>query len=111
AEAAQSAEAVMTCLFDDTAHDEVLFRRDGLLDALQPGALHISLSTISVALSQRLAAEHARRGLAFVAAPVFGRPNVAEEGRLWIVAAGAEAAINQARPLLEPLSRGLSVIG
>ncbi|MGB7547962.1 MAG: NAD(P)-dependent oxidoreductase, partial [Terracidiphilus sp.] len=87
-EAARAASAVLTMLFDDTAHEEVLFGADGALDALQPGALHVSLSTISVALSERLTAEHARRGQAFVAAPVFGRPNVAEEGRLWIVVGG-----------------------
>ena len=111
AEAARSAEAVLTMLFDDAANEAVLFGPEGVIDALRPGALHIAMSTISVALSERLTAEHTRRGLAFVAAPVFGRPNIAEEGRLWIVAAGAEAAINRARPLLEPLSRGLSVIG
>ena len=141
AKAAQTANAVLTSLFDDAANEEVLFgtrgdssaggastdrasaggpstggpsaglRAAGVLDALRPGALHISLSTISVALSERLTAEHARRGQPFVAAPVFGRPNVAEEGRLWIVAAGAESAIAAARPLLEPLARGISVIG
>jgi len=111
AEAVQSADAVLTMLFDDAAHEEVLFGSGAVLDALQPGALHVSLSTVSVALSERLTAEHARRGQLFVAAPVFGRPNVAEEGRLWIVAAGADSAVAQARPLLEPLSRGISVIG
>jgi 3-hydroxyisobutyrate dehydrogenase-like beta-hydroxyacid dehydrogenase len=111
AEAAQNAEAVLTMLFDDAAHEQVLFGADGLLRALRPGALHIALSTIGVALSERLTAEHARRRQFFVAAPVFGRPNVAEEGRLWIVAAGADEAIAAARPLLEPLSRGISVIG
>jgi 3-hydroxyisobutyrate dehydrogenase-like beta-hydroxyacid dehydrogenase len=116
AQAAESADAVLTMLFDDAANEEVLFGAEGdpsagVLDALQPGALHIALSTISVALSERIAAEHARRGQLFVAAPVFGRPNVAEEGRLWIVAAGADVAIASARPLLEPLSRGISVIG
>jgi 3-hydroxyisobutyrate dehydrogenase-like beta-hydroxyacid dehydrogenase len=110
-EAVRSVEAVLTMLFDDAANEAVLFGPEGVLDALRPGALHIALSTISVALSEHLTAEHARHGQAFVAAPVFGRPNVAEEGRLWIVAAGADAAINQARPLLEQLSRGLSVIG
>jgi 3-hydroxyisobutyrate dehydrogenase-like beta-hydroxyacid dehydrogenase len=64
-----------------------------------------------VALSERLTAEHARRGIDFVAAPVFGRPNVAAEGRLWIVVAGSDTAIQRARPVLEPLSRGISVIG
>jgi 3-hydroxyisobutyrate dehydrogenase-like beta-hydroxyacid dehydrogenase len=116
AEAAQSADAVLTMLFDDAANEEVLFGGEGdpastVLAALRPGALHIALSTISVALSERLTAEHARRKQLFVAAPVFGRPNIAEEGRLWIVAAGADEAMAAARPLLEPLSRGLSVIG
>lgn len=111
AEAELGADAVITMLFDDAAHEEVLFGANGLMDALSPGALHISCSTISVALSERLTAEHARRGHRFVAAPVFGRPNVAEEGRLWIVVAGADDAVAQARPLLEPLARGISVIG
>jgi 3-hydroxyisobutyrate dehydrogenase-like beta-hydroxyacid dehydrogenase len=111
AEAELGADAVITMLFDDAAHEEVLFGANGLLDALEPGALHISCATISVALSERLTQEHARRGIGFVAAPVFGRPNVAAEGRLWIVAAGAEAAVARARPLLEPLSRGISVVG
>lgn len=111
AEAARDAGTVLTMLFDDAAHEEVVFGAEGILAALAPGGLHISLSTISVALSERLTAEHAGRGQEFVAAPVFGRPNVAEEGRLWIVVAGAESAVGHARPLLEPLSRGISVVG
>ena len=111
AEAELGADAVITMLFDDTANEEVVFGANGLMDALSPGALHISCSTISVALSERLTAEHARRGHQFVAAPVFGRPNVAEEGRLWVVAAGAEHAVAKARPLLEAFSRGISMVG
>ncbi len=111
AEAELGADAVITMLFDDAAHEEVLFGANGLMDALEPGTLHISCSTISVALSERLTAEHARRGIDFVAAPVFGRPNVAADGRLWIVAAGADAAVERARPILEPMSRGISVVG
>lgn len=111
AEAARGKDAAMTMLFDDAAHEEVLFGQHGLLEALDPGALHVSLRTISVALSERLKEEHSRRRLAFVGAPVFGRPNVAEEGRLWIVAGGTEDAVAKAKPLLEPLSRGISVVG
>ncbi len=77
AEAELGADAVITMLFDDAAHEDVLFGANGLMDALSPGALHISCSTISVALSERLTAEHARRGQRYIAAPVFGRPNVA----------------------------------
>lgn len=116
AEVARECDVVMTMLFDDAAHEEVLFGPrelpvNGLLSTLRPGALHVSLSTISVKLSERLTEEHARRGQEFVAAPVFGRPNVAEEGRLWIAVAGADDAVGRARPLLEPLSRGITVVG
>ena len=111
AEAELGADVVFTMLFDDAAHEEVLFGANGLMDALSPGVLHICCSTIGVGLSERLAAEHARRGIDFVAAPVFGRPNVAESGRLWTVVAGCESAVAQARPLLETFSRGISVIG
>lgn len=113
-DAVANADAVFTMLFDDAANEEVLFGTQGdpgILNALKPGALHIACSTISVALSERLAAEHARRKQLYVAAPVFGRPNVAEEGRLWIVAAGEDAPVARARPLLEPLARGISVVG
>lgn len=111
AEAALGAEALLTMLFDDAAHEDVFFGAESLLEALAPGALHVSLSTISVALCERLTAEHGRRNQPFVAAPVFGRPSVAEEGRLWIVAAGSDSGLATARPLLESLSRGISVIG
>ncbi len=111
AQAVTAADAVLTMLFDDAAHEEVLFAAGGVLQSLKAGALHVSCSTISVALSERMTAEHARRGQLFVAAPVFGRPNVAEEGRLWIVAAGEQTAVAQARPLLEPLARGISIAG
>lgn len=111
AEAELGADAVITMLFDDAANEEVIFGANGLMDALSPGALHISCSTISVALSERLTNEHARRGHEFVAAPVFGRPSVAEQGKLWVVTAGAEQAVSKARPLLETFSRGISVVG
>jgi 3-hydroxyisobutyrate dehydrogenase-like beta-hydroxyacid dehydrogenase len=111
AETELGADAVITMLFDDWAHEEVLFGPNGLMDALTPDTLHISCSTISVALSERLSREHSKRGIPFVAAPVFGRPNVAEAGKLWIAMAGADDAVTKARPLLEPLSRGISVVG
>lgn len=111
AEAELGADVVITMLFDDYAHEEVLFGPNGLMDALTPDTLHISCSTISVALSDRLTREHARRGIPFIAAPVFGRPTVAQEGKLWIVVAGQDDLVQRARPVLEPLSRGISVVG
>ena len=111
AEAELGADAVITMLFDDAAYEAAVFGPNGLAESLSPGGLHISCSTISVALSERLTEEYGRRGIDFVAAPVFGRPNVAAEGRLWVVTAGADKAVNRARPLLEAFSRGITVVG
>jgi 3-hydroxyisobutyrate dehydrogenase-like beta-hydroxyacid dehydrogenase len=111
AEAELGADDVITMLFDDYANEEVLFGPNGLMDALTPSTLHIACSTISVAYSERLTREHERRGIPFIAAPVFGRPNVAEAGKLWIAAAGPDDLIERAHPILEPMSRGISVVG
>jgi 3-hydroxyisobutyrate dehydrogenase-like beta-hydroxyacid dehydrogenase len=112
-QAAKRAEIVFTMLNDDAAVEAVLFgdaEHAGILKSFKPNTIHVSLSTISVPLSKRLTAEHEKAGCEFVAAPVFGRPNVAAEGRLWIVVAGKQSAVAAVRPMLEQLSRGISVI-
>jgi len=111
AQAAKGRDIVISMLFDDEANEDVLLGDGGAIAAMDAGTLHLACSTISVALSERLAQEHTSRGLDYVAAPVFGRPNVAAEGRLWIVVAGADSAVARARPVLETLSRGISLIG
>lgn len=111
AEAELGADAVITMFPDDAAYEEVLFGVHRLIDALSPGLLHILCGAISVALAERLTAEHAIRGIDFVGAPVFGNPADAEEGQLWVVAAGADQAIVRARPLLAAFSRGITIAG
>jgi 3-hydroxyisobutyrate dehydrogenase-like beta-hydroxyacid dehydrogenase len=115
AEAVAGQELIFSSLKDDATHEALFFGADesgiGVLDAIQPGQLHVSLSTLSVALSKQFTDEHAKRGQVFVGAPVFGRPNVAADGRLWIAVAGGHGAIAKARPALEPLSRGITVVG
>ncbi|HTJ30098.1 MAG TPA: NAD(P)-dependent oxidoreductase [Acidobacteriaceae bacterium] len=109
-DAVRDQDAVITMLFDDAAHEQVLFG-DGVIGAIPAGAVHIASSTISVGLSGNLAEEHAKLGQLYVAAPVFGRPNIAADGKLWIVAAGADDAVAKARPVLEAMSRGITVVG
>jgi 3-hydroxyisobutyrate dehydrogenase-like beta-hydroxyacid dehydrogenase len=103
-------DAVMTMLANDEAVESLVLGRDGVIANLSPGALHISSSTIGVALSERLTEQHARKGQRFVAAPVFGRPDVAAAGRLFIVAGGAAAAIEAAAPLLDAIGQKTFVI-
>jgi 3-hydroxyisobutyrate dehydrogenase-like beta-hydroxyacid dehydrogenase len=111
AEAELGADAVITMVFDDHALEQVLFGPNGLMDALTPSTLHITCSTISVAFCERITREHQQRGIPFVAAPVFGRPNVAEAGKLWTILAGPDPHIERARPIVEAFSRGISVVG
>jgi len=109
-EACQSG-VVMTMLADDAALEEVALGAGGIVDALAKGGIHLSLSTISTALSRKLTKEHARRGQNFIASPVFGRPEAAEAARLVVVAAGPLETIERVRPLLTAISRKVFVNG
>ena len=83
---------------------------DGIIASLPAGAIHVSSSTISVALSERLAEAHAKAGQRFVAAPVFGRPDVAAAGQLFVIAAGEPAAVEAAAPLFEAIGQKTFVV-
>lgn len=107
---AAAGEAVCTMLADDAALESVTLGKDGIIDHLRAGALHVSSSTISVGLSQRLAEAHATRGSRFVAAPVFGRPDVARLGKLFVVAAGEKPALEAAEPLLAAIGQKTFIV-
>src|SRR5262249_59306771 len=103
--------AVVTMLADDAAVESVVFEPDGVLAALPPGAIHVSMSTIGVATSERLTAAHRDARQRFVAAPVFGRPDAAAARRLSVVAAGSPDAVDACRPLFDALGQRTVVIG
>jgi 3-hydroxyisobutyrate dehydrogenase-like beta-hydroxyacid dehydrogenase len=110
AEACQSG-VVLTMVADDPALEALVFGEHGMLASLGEGSIHVSLSTISVALSDRLAAEHAKAGQQFIAAPVFGRPEAAESAKLFVVAAGPSASVQRCKPLFESMGPKLLVAG
>ncbi|MDE1991313.1 MAG: NAD(P)-dependent oxidoreductase [Rhizobiaceae bacterium] len=106
-----SGEAVFTMLAHDDALSAVVHGSDGVLASLAKGAIHISASTISVALSERLTKEHAAAGQRFVAAPVFGRPEAAAAAKLFIAAAGEPGAIEAVTPLFEAIGQRTFALG
>jgi 3-hydroxyisobutyrate dehydrogenase-like beta-hydroxyacid dehydrogenase len=110
-EAASGREAVITMLADDAALDAVLDSDAGIMAGLGKGALHISMSTIAVATAERLAHEHHSRGQRFMCAPVFGRPEAAAAGKLFIVAAGDPADVDKANPLLSAIGQRVFTVG
>ncbi|NTJ65423.1 NAD(P)-dependent oxidoreductase [Agrobacterium rhizogenes] len=104
-------EAVFTMLAHDDALSAVVHGDGGVLDSLGKGAVHISASTISVAMSERLTREHAASGQLFVAAPVFGRPEAAAAAKLFVAAAGAPDAIRLVTPLFDAIGQRTFVLG
>lgn len=98
-------DAVVTMLSNDEALESVAFGDGGIVATLPPGAVHVSCSTISVALSERLGETHGAAGQRYVAAPVFGRPDAATAARLFVVAAGDSAAVAAATPLFEAMGQ------
>jgi 3-hydroxyisobutyrate dehydrogenase-like beta-hydroxyacid dehydrogenase len=103
-------DAVITMLADDIAVSSVVFGNGGVIESLTKGAIHISMSTISVALSKELARAHTAAGLRFVAAPVFGRPEAAAGAKLFIVAGGDAATIKACQPLFDALGQKTTAI-
>src|SRR4051794_19732599 len=104
-------DAVITMLSDDGAVADIVLGSNGLIATVRPGAIHVSMSTISVALSERLEAAHAAAGQRFVAATVFGRPEAAAAGNLFIVAGGAPDAVEACIPLFHVLGQSTYLIG
>jgi 3-hydroxyisobutyrate dehydrogenase-like beta-hydroxyacid dehydrogenase len=103
-------DAVLTMLADDRAVESIVFSGSGIIDSLPAGAIHISSSTISVVLSERLEAAHAKAGQLFVAAPVIGRPDAAAAGQLYVVAAGAPDAVKAAASLFDAIGQKTFVV-
>lgn len=104
-------DIVITMLADDEAASRIALGSDGIVENLSKGAIHLGMSTISVAMSKRLAEAHAKSGQRYVAAPVFGRPDMAAAAKLFIVAAGDRAAIEDCKPVFDALAQKTSTIG
>jgi 3-hydroxyisobutyrate dehydrogenase-like beta-hydroxyacid dehydrogenase len=104
AEAAQG-DVVITMLVDDAAVESAAFGADGVLGTLRPSAIDISMSTINVALAERLAEAHRAKRQGFVSAPVFGRPEATAAAKLYVIAAGAPDAVERCLPVFEVLGQ------
>ena len=104
-------DVVITMLADDAALEAVALGPGGILASVLSGSIHIGMSTISVALSERLAEAHHRAGSVYIAAPVFGRPEAAAAAKLFVVAAGPSAAIARCRPVFDAIGQKTYDVG
>jgi 3-hydroxyisobutyrate dehydrogenase-like beta-hydroxyacid dehydrogenase len=110
-EASRDVDAVFTMLANDEAVRAVVLGEDGIASTLTKGAVHVSSSTISVGFSRELASKHDGAGQGYVAAPVFGRPEAAENKKLIVVAAGRSELIEKLTPAFESIGRRTFVAG
>jgi 3-hydroxyisobutyrate dehydrogenase-like beta-hydroxyacid dehydrogenase len=110
-EVAEPGALVISSLTNDRVLEEVAGANDNLLQRLGPGGIHISTSTIAPETSRRLAEDHERYGVAYLAAPVLGRPDAAAAAKLWIFVSGAAEAKERAQPVLRALGQGVFDLG
>jgi 3-hydroxyisobutyrate dehydrogenase-like beta-hydroxyacid dehydrogenase len=120
ADAARGAEVALSAVSDDHATHAVVLgehaapgevEHEPLIRGLAPGAVHVSLSTISPSFSRRLADAHRAAGQRYVAAPVVGRPEVAESGELVVLVAGEDEAVDICSPLFVVLGKKTHRLG
>ena len=102
---------VITMVANDEALESVTLGTQGILERLGPNGIHISMSTVSPTFVHKLAELHAQKGVTYVAAPVFGRPEAAAAQKLWIATAGPNAAKERIRPVLQALGQGIFDFG
>lgn len=111
AEAASNVQVVITMLSDDDVVIETVVGKDGILQTLQKGGIHISMSTISPDASEKMAAAHEKAGSKYLASPVFGRPEIAAAKKLWICVSGDPEAKATVQPILDALGQGVIDFG
>jgi 3-hydroxyisobutyrate dehydrogenase-like beta-hydroxyacid dehydrogenase len=98
-------EIVITMLTDDSAVRAV-WLDSGLARRVPKGTIHLNMATVSMSISRELAGMHS-----YVAAPVFGRPPLAAQGQLDIIAAGPKDALERCQPLFKILGKQVFVVG
>jgi 3-hydroxyisobutyrate dehydrogenase-like beta-hydroxyacid dehydrogenase len=109
ADAVRAAIFIITVVSDDRALESIA--DESFLSACLPGAIHLSMSTLLPATSEKLAATHAKHKITYVAAPVFGRPEAAAAKKLWICTSGPADAKAEARPVFDALGQGVFDFG
>ena len=109
-EQACDVDLLISMVSDDEAIEQLLWNEGRFLTMGRPGLVHAGMSTISDTLAARLAAAHRQYAQSYISAPVFGAPDAAQSGKLYIAAAGESTVIERCRPALKVLGR-VDVIG
>lgn len=111
AEVADGSDVVLSIVSDDDAATEVFEGPDGVAEGIAAGAVAVEMSTISPGCVRHLAEVMESAGAALVDAPAGGSVSTAQAGVLLMIAGGESAAVEKARPALEPFSGRIAHVG
>jgi 3-hydroxyisobutyrate dehydrogenase-like beta-hydroxyacid dehydrogenase len=110
-EAADGVDVILTSLMDDESVESVTTGEDGLLAGLKSGGIHIGATTISPRLSSQLAEMHRERGSYYIAAPISGRGDYAQLGKLITQVAGEKHIVEKCMGVLESYTQTVTYMG
>jgi 3-hydroxyisobutyrate dehydrogenase-like beta-hydroxyacid dehydrogenase len=103
-------DATISMLPNDDAMRTVFVDGD-VLPASGSATVHVNMATASVACAEELTALHRQRGVPYVAATVWGRPDMAAAAKLSIAVAGDAKAIDRVQPLLDAVGQRTTRVG
>lgn len=103
-------DAVISMLPNDEAMRAVFIDGD-VLPAGGSSTIHVNMATASVACAEELTALHRQRDVPYVAATVWGRPDMAAAAKLSIAVAGDTKAIGRIQPLLDAVGQRSTRVG
>jgi 3-hydroxyisobutyrate dehydrogenase len=108
---ARAADIVMMCVTDQKAAEEVLFKKNGIIEGGSAGKLVVDFSSIAPASAREFAARLEAKGMGLVDAPVSGGVAGAEQGTLAIMAGGRPEHIERVRPVVMRLAARFTRMG
>jgi 3-hydroxyisobutyrate dehydrogenase-like beta-hydroxyacid dehydrogenase len=111
AEATAEADAVFTILPSLESVEKTILGTGGLIETAPPKATLVQMSTISPALTRRLAAAAAAKGLGFLDAPMSGTSTMVERGDCAIFIAGDHARADACRPVFAAIAKKTHYVG
>jgi 3-hydroxyisobutyrate dehydrogenase-like beta-hydroxyacid dehydrogenase len=110
-EAAEFAEVCVVSLADDAAVTSTYLDDEGLIAGVQSGAVVCDMSTVAPATVRGLAPLVAQKGATLIDTPVSGSVSVIESGTLTVMVGGDQAALDQARPVLDAFAKSIFHLG
>lgn len=98
---AEASDVVFLCVTGSPQVEDLVFRKDGLLDGMKPGLIIADCSTAEPSSSVKIAEAIQAKGGHFVDTPLVRTPKEAEEGKLGVMTGGDEKILTDIRPIIE----------